>query len=46
LAAAAQPEPAAAEAALRGTGIHDLFVHTGPLRDDGTLDPGLRPRAR
>jgi hypothetical protein len=33
-------------AALRGTGIHDLFVHTGPFRDDGTLDAGLRPRAR
>ncbi len=31
---------------LRGTGIHDLFVHTGPFRDDGTLDVGLRPRAR
>ncbi len=33
-------------AMLRGTGIRDLFVHTGPFRDDGTLDPGLRPRAR
>jgi hypothetical protein len=33
-------------ASLRGTGIHDLFVHAGPLRDDGTLDSGLRPRAR
>jgi hypothetical protein len=33
-------------AALRGTGIHDLFVHAGPFRDDGTLDTGLRPRAR
>jgi hypothetical protein len=33
-------------AALRTTGIHDLFVHTGPLSDDGTLDPALRPRAR
>jgi hypothetical protein len=32
-------------AALHGTGIHDLFVHTGPFRDDGTLDPGLRPQA-
>lgn len=31
---------------LRGTGIHDLFVHTGPFNDDGTLDPGQRPRAR
>jgi hypothetical protein len=33
-------------AALRGTGIRDLFVHTGPFRDDGTLDAGLRPHAR
>ncbi len=32
-------------AQLRGTGIRDLFVHAGPFRDDGTLDPGLRPRA-
>jgi len=33
-------------AALRRTGIRDLFVHTGPFNDDGTLDPALRPRAR
>jgi hypothetical protein len=33
-------------ATLRGTGIRDLFVHTGPFRDDGTLDTALRPRAR
>lgn len=33
-------------AAVHGTGIHDLFVHSGPFRDDGTLDPDLRPRAR
>jgi hypothetical protein len=33
-------------AALRDTGIRDLFVHVGPFRDDGTLDPGLRPQAR
>ncbi len=33
-------------AQLRGTGIHDLFVHAGPFSDDGTLDPGLRPGAR
>jgi hypothetical protein len=31
---------------LAGTGIRDLFVHTGPFSDDGTLDPGLAPRAR
>src|SRR6185369_11639815 len=33
-------------ARLRDTGIRDLFVHAGPFRDDGTLDPTLRPRAR
>jgi hypothetical protein len=32
--------------ASRGNGIRDLFVHAGPFRDDGTLDPALRPRAR
>ena len=31
---------------LKDTGIHDLFVHTGPFADDGTLDPGLRPNDR
>ena len=31
---------------LRDTGIRDLFVHAGPFRDDGTLDPALRPQAR
>jgi hypothetical protein len=30
---------------LRGTGIRDLFIHTGPFNDDGTLDPALRPTA-
>jgi hypothetical protein len=33
-------------AAVRSTGIRDLFVHTGPFRDDGTLDAGVRPQAR
>jgi hypothetical protein len=33
-------------ARLRGTGIRDLFVHAGPFRNDGTLDPALRPKAR
>lgn len=33
-------------AQLRGTGIRDLFVHVGPLNQDGSLDPALRPRAR
>jgi hypothetical protein len=31
---------------LRSTGIRDLFVHAGPFSDDGSLDAGLRPRAR
>lgn len=33
-------------AQVRTTGIRDLFVHTGPFNDDGTLDPGLRPQGR
>jgi hypothetical protein len=41
-----QADVAALAAQLRGTGIHDLFIHSGPFNDDGTLDPGLRPRAR
>jgi hypothetical protein len=32
-------------ATLRGTGISDLFVHVGPLDDDGTLDPAKAPGA-
>ncbi len=32
-------------ARLRGMGVRDLFVHAGPFRDDGTLDPARRPRA-
>ncbi|MFF9621653.1 hypothetical protein [Streptomyces griseosporeus] len=31
---------------LEGTGIHDLYVHTGPLEHDGTLPPSLYPKAR
>lgn len=31
---------------LRGSGITDLFVHVGPLDDDGTLDPAKAPRAQ
>ncbi|MGK4579885.1 hypothetical protein [Kitasatospora sp. HPMI-4] len=30
---------------LAGTGIRDLYVHTGPLGDDGSLDPARYPRA-
>ncbi|SOB84961.1 glycosyl hydrolase family 18 protein [Streptomyces sp. 1331.2] len=31
---------------LAGTGIRDLYVHTGPLEHDGTLPPAVHPRAR
>ncbi|MGZ0150967.1 hypothetical protein ACXJJ3_28200 [Kribbella sp. WER1] len=32
---------------LKGTGIHDLYVHTGPLEHDGSLPLAkLSPRAR
>jgi hypothetical protein len=31
-------------ATLHGTGIHDLYVHVGPLDRNG-LDPDLRPRS-
>jgi hypothetical protein len=37
---------AALVARLRKTGIRDLFVHVGPLSDDGSLNPALSPRAR
>lgn len=30
---------------MLGSGIHDLYVHTGPLAPDGRLDPALHPRA-
>ncbi|WP_189933662.1 glycosyl hydrolase family 18 protein [Streptomyces sulfonofaciens] len=30
---------------LSGTGIHDLFVHAGPLEHDGSLPPAAHPRA-
>jgi hypothetical protein len=33
-------------ARLRDTGIRDVFVHVGPLSNDGSLNPALRPRAR
>lgn len=32
-------------ASLRGTGISDVFVHVGPLDDDGYLDPAKAPDA-
>ena len=32
-------------AQLAGTGIRDLYVHTGPLEHDGSLDPALYPKA-
>lgn len=31
---------------LAGTGIKDLFVHTGPFEHDGSLPGDLHPRAR
>lgn len=33
-------------AKLRGSGIKDLFVHTGPLDHDGTLPAARYPKAR
>ncbi|MDB1089034.1 hypothetical protein PJ985_15845 [Streptomyces sp. ACA25] len=33
-------------ARLDGTGVRDVFVHTGPLSHDGTLPAGRSPRAR
>ncbi len=33
-------------AQLHGTGIRDLYVHVGPLNDDGSLDASLRPKAQ
>lgn len=32
-------------ARVRGGGVRDVFVHTGPLADDGSLDAALHPRA-
>ncbi len=31
---------------LRGTGIRDLYVHSGPMEHDGTLPEAKYPRAR
>jgi hypothetical protein len=31
---------------LQGTGIRDLYVHSGPLEHDGTLPRSVYPRAR
>ncbi|MFR9795383.1 hypothetical protein ACL02U_05650 [Streptomyces sp. MS06] len=31
---------------LHGTGVRDLYVHAGPLEDDGTLPASAYPRAR
>jgi hypothetical protein len=30
---------------VRGGGIRDLFIHSGPFNDDGTLDPARHPHA-
>jgi hypothetical protein len=32
-------------ASLQGTGVHDLYLHVGPLDDSGALDRSLRPTA-
>ncbi|WKE69914.1 hypothetical protein [Streptomyces sp. WP-1] len=31
---------------LKGTGVRDLYVHSGPLEDDGTLPDADHPEAR
>lgn len=36
---------AALKRQLAGTGVRDLYVHTGPLEDDGTLRADRYPRA-
>ncbi|SFD39934.1 hypothetical protein [Streptomyces aidingensis] len=36
---------AALAARIEGTGIRDVYVHTGPMEDDGTLPPERHPRA-
>ncbi|MDJ1136382.1 hypothetical protein NMN56_031435 [Streptomyces iconiensis] len=36
---------AALKRRLAGTGVRDLYVHTGPLEDDGTLRQDRYPRA-
>ncbi|MET8140933.1 hypothetical protein ABZU32_11550 [Sphaerisporangium sp. NPDC005288] len=40
-----EPELAALAAHLRGGGIGEVYLHTGPLAYDGTLAPSLYPRA-
>ncbi|MCF2531406.1 hypothetical protein [Yinghuangia soli] len=30
---------------LRTTGVHDVYVHAGPLENDGSLDPARYPQA-
>ncbi|MGW6965258.1 hypothetical protein ACWGET_14555 [Streptomyces zaomyceticus] len=37
---------AAFAARIKGTGIRDLYVHTGPLEHDGTLPAARYPRAK
>ncbi|MFF7245251.1 hypothetical protein ACFZBU_15265 [Embleya sp. NPDC008237] len=41
-----QAELAVLAQRLRGTGIHDLYVHAGPLEHDGTLPATAHPGAR
>lgn len=40
-----QSDVDALAARLRRARVRDVYLHTGPLADDGSLDPGLRPRA-
>lgn len=40
-----EADVAALAGRIRGTGIHDLYVHDGPLDADGGLDPAKSPRA-
>lgn len=42
---ATQAQVSGLAATLRGTGISDVFVHVGPLSDDGSLDPAKAPGA-
>ncbi|RMI35633.1 glycoside hydrolase family 18 protein [Nocardia stercoris] len=42
---ATEAEVTALAAQLAGTGVADVFVHTGPLADDGSLPADLAPRA-
>ncbi|MER5636033.1 hypothetical protein ABT095_03660 [Kitasatospora sp. NPDC002227] len=40
-----EPELTALTRQLAGTGVRDLYVHTGPLESDGSLSPARYPKA-